>query len=125
MMAAAVPEDLNSEIELAVQANACLSTLFPRAGTLMLGNAGVEFRGRGGAGFVQVPWDALSVVRVDVYGSFVRSVELHVADGRSLSFVVSDGAEVVRCMSRHLDRSQLVPATKPLSHLIGKLRYRR
>ena len=108
---------LNNEVELTVQATAAVSALFPKNGVLMLGDAGVEFIDRAGRALAQLSWDALSVVRVDVYGSFVRSVELHMADGGVLSLVVSDGADVVRCMHRHLERAKLVPAKKQLGKL--------
>lgn len=110
---------LNDEVELTVQAHTFATALFPQRGVLFLGDGGIEFQGRGPRAYAQVPWDAVSVVRADVYGSFVRSLEVHVQDGRALSFVVSDGAEVLRCLSRHLDRSQLVPARKPLSRALS------
>lgn len=106
------PGMLNRHVELDVRAHAFLSPFFPQRGLLMLGETGIEFRQRGGRGYVQVRWESIEKVRVDVYGSFVRSVELCVGDGRSLSFVVDQGADVVRTMSRHLDRSLLVSARR-------------
>lgn len=106
------PGMMNAHIELDVRAHAFLSPFFPQRGLLMLGEAGVEFRQRGGRGYVQVPWKTIDTVRVDVYGSFVRSVELFLVDGRALSFVVDRGVDVVRAMSHHLERAQLVSARR-------------
>ncbi|OUP11096.1 hypothetical protein B5F33_01595 [Collinsella sp. An2] len=114
------PGMLNACVELYVRAHAFLSPFFPQRGLLMLGGSGVEFRQRGGRGYIQVPWGSISVVRADAYGNFVRSVEICLDDGRTFSFVVDDGAEVVRTMSRYLRREQLVPAKKPLSSLFER-----
>ncbi|WP_168163984.1 hypothetical protein [Olsenella sp. HMSC062G07] len=46
---------MNGEVELEVPATASVLPLFSRFGTLMLGEAGIEFRLRGGRWFVQVP----------------------------------------------------------------------
>lgn len=106
------PGMLNASVELDVRAHAFLSPFFPQRGLLMLGETGVEFRQHGGRGYVQVPWKTIETVRADVYGSFVRSVELCLVDGRALSFVVDRGADVVRTMNHHLDRAQLVSARR-------------
>lgn len=114
------PGPLNESVELCVRATSSFSPLFPKQGLLVLGERGVEFRARDGRGFVQVPWEEIDLVRVDAYGKFVRSVELCVSGGRSLPFVLSEGARVVRAMNEHLGRAKLVPARRPLTDLITR-----
>ena len=101
---------LNTEIEAASQASMLASVLFPKTGTLLAGDAGVEFRARDGRGYVQMPWDSIEQAIVDVYGSYVRSVTFVLKEGRSFAFVVSDGAPLVRALNAHLGREKLVPA---------------
>lgn len=113
-------EPLNGQIELCVQATSLFSRPFPSNGLLALGDTGVEFRARDGRGFVQVPWGALDKVVVDAYGRFVRSIDLRLADGRSLPFALAEGARAVRIINEHLGRSKLVPAPHPLSSLVRR-----
>lgn len=101
---------LNGEIEAASQASMLASVLFPKTGTLLAGDAGVEFRARDGRGYIQMPWGTIRQVIVDAYGSYVRSVTLVLGEGRSFAFVVSDGAPFVRALNAHLGREKLVPA---------------
>ena len=114
------PGPLNESVELCVRATSSLSPLFPKQGLLMLGERGVEFRARDGRGFVHAPWEEIDLVRVDAYGKFVRSVELCVSGGKSLPFVLSEGARVVRAMNERLGRAKLVPARRPLTDLITR-----
>lgn len=111
---------LNESVELCVRATTSFSPLFPKQGLLMLGERGLEFRARDGRGFVQVPWGEVELVRVDAYGKFVRSVEVRLADGRSLPLVLSEGARVVRAINEHLGRARLVPARRPLTDLLTR-----
>lgn len=108
---------MNGAVELAVPATASVSPLFPRSGTLMLGEAGIEFRARGGQGLVQIPWGEVSRVRVDAAGSRARGVEVVLGDGRRVPFVMSGGSAVVRAIVAHLGRERVVPARRPLSAL--------
>lgn len=101
---------LNAEVEAASQANMTASVLFPKTGVLIAGDAGAEFRSRDGRGFIQMPWAAIRRVIVDAYGTFVRSLTFELGEGRSFSFVVSDGAPLVRVLNVHLGREKLVPA---------------
>lgn len=111
---------MNGEAELEVPATASVSPLFPRSGTLMLGEAGIEFRSRGGRGFVQVPWGKVSRVRVDAYGSRARGVEVVLSDGRCIPFVMTGGNAVVRSIVAHLGRERVVPAHRPLLALVRR-----
>ena len=111
---------LNESVERCVRATSSFSPFLPKQGLLKLGERGVEFRARDGRGFAQIPWGEIELVRVDAYGKFVRSVELRVSDGRSLPFVLSEGARVVRALNEHLGRSKLVPARRPLTDLIAR-----
>ena len=108
---------LNGEVEAASQANMTASVLFPKTGMLFVGDAGVEFRSRDGRGYIQMPWATIERVLVDAYGTFVRSLTLELAEGRSFSFVVSDGAPLVRVLNVHLGREKLVPVRHHLKRM--------
>lgn len=111
---------LNAKVELAVQASVSAGVLLPRRGLLLAGERGVEFRARDGRGYIQIPWEHVGCVRVDLYGRAVRGVEFAVEDNRRFMFLVSDGAELVRLLNRRLGRAKLVPARHALSALQRK-----
>lgn len=104
-----VEKKLNSEVELSVNANSFINQVFPQSGSLELGDAGVEFVSFSGAGFVQIPWESIVRVRVDVLGKkHVRAVTIETDETKPLEFIISNGREVVRVMANHLSREKLV-----------------
>ncbi|MCI2173413.1 MAG: DUF956 family protein [Atopobiaceae bacterium] len=101
------PDQLNSEVEVMCKANAFTNPIFPKPGYLMLGDKGIEFVASGGVGFAQIPWPNVSLVRADIYGKYVRSIEVVTDEAQTLPFVISNGAEVLRCVRDHIGRDKM------------------
>lgn len=107
-----IPDPINNNIDIEVSANAFTNPLFPKSGILYVGDAGVEFRAQGSKGFVQVPWVELKQVKCDIYGEYVRSIELCCKNDINLRFVIDRGDEVLRAINRHIDRKYIVATGK-------------
>lgn len=101
---------LNSDLEFMTRANSLLNPLAPKAGLLMIGQEGVEFRSEKGSGYIQIPWPSITEVRVQMFfkGWYVRGFFIETNEDQLLEFVVSDAKEALRAMRKHLDRKQFV-----------------
>ena len=118
-----IPDPINTDIDIEVNANAFTNPMFPKTGILYIGDAGIEFRAQGSKGFVQVPWVELDIVKCDVYGEFVRSIEVVCKNGIALRFVIDRGDEVVRAINKHVDRSQLKAVGKNVEKMTKKSKF--
>ena len=99
---------LNHEVELEARANSFANPVFPTAGTLTLGDVGMEFRADTGVGYVQIPWRSVEKVVVDIpTKGYVHAITVHTDEAAPLQFVISDGANVLRAINRHVGRDRL------------------
>jgi hypothetical protein len=106
--------DLNTDVDLTVKANCFASSVFPKAGELVFGDKGVEFRASSGVGYVQIPWGSIDKVVCDIIGKYVRAVEFYTEEAAPINFVVADGSNVLRCIAHHIGRDKLVPGPNNL-----------
>lgn len=101
---------LNHEVEFLTRANSKLNPLSPKSGILLIGNKGVEFRAEKGPGFIQIPWNSIVEVRVQMLfkGRYVRGFYIETDENQLLEFIVSDAKEALRYMRKHLKREQFI-----------------
>lgn len=101
---------LNNEIEFMTRANSMLNPMDPKSGILLLGNNGIEFRAEKSPGYIQIPWEAVVEVRVQMFfkGKYVRGFFIETNEDQLLEFIVSDAKETLRKMQPHLKREQFV-----------------
>lgn len=99
---------LNSEVELEARANSFANPAFPTPGKLILGNVGMEFRADTGVGYVHIPWRNVEKVIVDMPAKgYVHAITVETDEAGPLQFVISDGANVLRTINRHVGREKL------------------
>lgn len=99
---------LNEQTDITVKANCFMAAITPKHGTLSVGDKGIEFKEDPGKGYIQIPYSQLVDVVCDVHGKSVRSVEITVSNLQKFPFVISHGADFVRALAKHVDRSQLI-----------------
>lgn len=99
---------LNEQVELESAAEYLLNNILPKPGTLFLGESGMEYVPDEGATGVRVRWSELECMHCDIFRRRVRSLEVHVDDGRVVVFSVADGVEALRVIAAHVGREKLV-----------------
>lgn len=105
-------EKLNATPELTISANSFANQFSPRPGELIFGERGIEFRALSGIGYIQIPWANITKVQVDIVGrQHVRALLISTDETQPLEFVVSHGAEAVRCIASHIGKDMLEPAS--------------
>jgi hypothetical protein len=112
------PEPMNKEADVIVKANSFVNPLFAKAGVLISGDLGLEFRADSGRGFIQIPWSSLTLVRVDLYGQHVRGIEVQTDTSSPLSFTLMDGARLLRSIRDHIGRDKMTTTPHALSSLL-------
>lgn len=119
----AKPEaSLNTKEELVIEANCFANPVFPKHGTITLGDRGLEFLADTGVGYIQIPWRSIEEVRCDILGDYVRAIDVVTDEAAPINFVITNGAEALRCMNRHIDREKLVPANQNFKSLGRRLK---
>lgn len=104
-------QDLNSHVDLVVHANSFANPIFPKPGTLAVGDKGLDYRADAGDGYIQIPWTSVEGVQVDIpAGTYVRSIKVLTKETQPLEFVVSDGKNLLRVLNRYLGREKLSQA---------------
>lgn len=103
-------EGFNRRVDLVIKANSFASPIFPKPGKLAFGDTGIEFIADDGQGFMEIPWVNVTQVMADVIGSYVRSIQISTDETAPLDFVVSDGANALRCIRDHIGREKIVAA---------------
>lgn len=115
--------ELNHQVELVVRANTFVNPIFPKPGTLALGERGLEYRADSGRGYIQIPWTSIEGVEVDIpAGDYVRSIKVSTKETRPLEFVVSDGKNLVRALSSHLGREKLTTAPQNVQSAVRAIK---
>lgn len=101
---------LNSDIDFLTRANSKLNPLDPKTGILLVGNNGVEFRAEKSPGFIQIPWQSIVQVRVQMFfkGRYIRGFFIETDEDQLLEFIVSDAKSVLRSMRKYLDRERFI-----------------
>lgn len=103
-------EGFNSTVDLVIKANSFTSAVFPKPGKLAFGNSGIEFVADEGNGFMEIPWPNIERVMADIIGSYVRSIRIFTDETAPLDFVISDGANALRCIRDHIGRESIEAA---------------
>ncbi len=111
------PVNLNREEELVVEANCFANPVFPKHGTITFGETGMEFLADTGFGYIQIPWKSIQMVTCDILGDYVRAIDVATDEAAPINFVITDGAEVLRCINAHIGRERLQPAKQNLKSL--------
>lgn len=115
--------ELNRQVELVVRANTFANPIFPKPGTLALGERGLEYRADSGRGYIQIPWTSIEGVEIDIpAGNYVRSIKVSTKETRPLEFVVSDGKNLVRALSSHLGREKLTTAPQNVQSAVHTIK---
>lgn len=113
---------LNKKTEFITRANALYNPLLPKAGVLFIGNEGVEYRSKSGQGFIQIPWNEIVQVRVQLFfkGWYVRGFYIESKDGQLFEFVVSDAKTSLKYMRKHLERECFVANPSNFTNLFKR-----
>lgn len=107
-MADAVDPRLNDTVEVMGSGNCFVSGIIPRPGTFELGDAGLEFIPEDGKGRVQVFWDTIVSVDVDLFRGSVRTMEVHTSMGLVHAIVIDEDVAALRCIRDHIGREKIV-----------------
>jgi|GEM_PF-2111026 len=107
-MAGAVELRLNGVVEVTGSGNCFASGIIPKPGTFELGDVGLEFIPEDRKGRVQVPWDVIVSVDVDLFRGSVRNMEIHTSTGLTHVIVIDEDVAALRCMRDHIGREKIV-----------------
>lgn len=99
---------LNNDLDFMTRANSMLNPIQPKTGILLIGNKGIEFRAEKGSGYIQIPWESIKLVSVQLFfkGLYVRGFFIETNEDQLLEFIVSDAKEALQKMRVHLKREQ-------------------
>lgn len=113
---------LNTDVDFMTRANSMLNPLDPKSGLLLIGNQGIEFRAEKGPGYIQIPWQSITQVRVQMFfkGLYVRGFFIETNESQLLEFIVSDAKKALRAMKSHLKREQFVSNQSNLLQLFKR-----
>ena len=113
---------LNTDVDFMTRANSMLNPLDPKSGLLLIGNQGIEFRAEKGPGYIQIPWQSITQVRVQIFfkGLYVRGFFIETSENQLLEFIVSDAKKALRVMKSHLKREQFVSNQSNLLQLFKR-----
>ncbi|WP_169726174.1 DUF956 family protein [Atopobium fossor] len=110
---------VNNSVEFSAKANCKLNALNPKPGSIALGDGGIDFIAASGYGFISIPWNNIQKVRVDVYGKFVRSIEVVTDDDQVLPFILSKGYDALHVIYNHIGREKIVSSNRSFgSHTV-------
>lgn len=115
-------QPLNTKIDAVAKANSTLNPLNIKPGYLSIGDKGIEFQSSRGPGFIQIPWEHLAQVRVQIFfgGRYVRGFFLRTDDDREFEFIVSDAKYILKAMRQYLPREKFSVVEGNLSKLFGR-----
>lgn len=101
---------LNTEVEFMTRANSMINPLDPKSGILLIGKQGIEFRAEKGLGYIQIPWQSITQIRVQMFfkGLYIRGFFIETDEDQLLDFVVSDAKKTLQVLKTHLKREQFV-----------------
>lgn len=113
---------LNNELDFMTRANSKLNPLSPESGLILIGNNGFEFRAESSPGFIQIPWNSIVEVRVQLFfgGRYVRGFFIKTNENQDLEFIVSDAKEALRKMRKYLKREQFVRNQSNLTQIFKR-----
>lgn len=94
----------NQVIEARINCNCLTSGIMPKPGTILCGDAGIEFETIDGVRQLRVAWDEITSVEADIFRGDVRELEVHTDAGQVHTLIPEDGAALVKAMGAHLDR---------------------
>lgn len=115
-------ESLNKEVDVAIKVNSFLNPMSPKPGVLAVGDVGIEYRASNGVGFIQVPWENVTLVKADVYlkGKYIRGFDIITTENQELSFVTSNAMEALKAMRKHLAKEQMVQSPSNFKRLFKR-----
>lgn len=118
------PEIFNRETRFATRANSMLNPLNPKVGVLQIGDKGLAFYAENGKGFIQIPWDTITLVRVQMFfnGRYVRGFNIETTDGHNLEFIVHQAKEALKEMRKELPRDHFIRSKENLKGLFRRKR---
>ncbi|UDM31886.1 DUF956 family protein [Lentilactobacillus laojiaonis] len=94
---------LNQFVEKQVNANLFVNQLTAMAGSLTLGNTGVEFERQFKNGFIQIPYSEIKSVEVQIiFKKFYRGIFIETNEGQRFNFVTSKTKDLVHVFNRKL-----------------------
>ncbi|MDO4670752.1 MAG: DUF956 family protein [Aerococcus sp.] len=117
---------INQTIEFTTRANSLLNPLNPHSGLLLIGDGGVEFQGEKSPGYIQIPWQFVTEVRVQLlfWDRYVRGFTIQTKDDETglheFEFIVKDAKSALKVMRRHLDRPLFVRQRSNFGQLFKK-----
>lgn len=99
---------LNEINILTVDARYVRDQLNVMQGTVTLGNNGLEFERQFKNGYVQVPYDQIDKVQVQIaFGRFYRGFYLITKDGKKMNIMTSKTKQVIHVFNRKLASDQI------------------
>lgn len=112
---------INRIAEYTARANSMHAGLSGRHGDIMVGDKGFEFFNENNLkDYIQIPWNEVEQVKAQVFlkGKIIRSFTIDTKADGSFFFTSKYSGQILKAMSKHLSREQLVHAPT----LINKIR---
>ena len=100
---------LNEINILTVDANYLRDQLNGLQGTITLGNNGIEFERQFKNGFIQIPYNQIEQVQVQIaFGKIYRGFYLITKDGKKINILTRKTKQVIHVLNRKLQKGQIV-----------------
>ncbi|MEQ4549919.1 DUF956 family protein [Weissella sp. GP1] len=99
---------LNTKIDLEGNANAMMSPVNIKQGRMFYGDRGMEFRSNAGGGYIQIPWDTVESVSMEIFLNFYyRGFFVKTTAGQEFEFVGAKAKQAVEIFRNHLKPDQI------------------
>ena len=101
-------QSLNQEVNWVTPTRSTYNPLFPKEGLLAVGNVGLDYRAQNGQGFIQIPWEEVQHIYVQMLfkGRYIRAIDVLTEDDQHFEFIVKDPKITLKEIRKHLDRSK-------------------
>ena len=106
-------QSINTIAEFTAKANSFHGGLNAQFGNIMIGDKGFEFfNEKNLLDFVQIPWEEVDYVTAQVFfkGKIIRSFIITTKKNGNFKFTAKESGRVLKFMSQHLEKNQLLKA---------------
>lgn len=99
-------QSLNQDVHWVTPTRSTYHPLFPKEGLLAVGNVGLDYRAQDGQGFIQIPWEDVQHIYVQMFfkGRYIRAIDVLTEDDQHFEFIVKDPKITLKKIRKHLDR---------------------
>jgi len=99
---------LNTKLLLEANANAMMSPVNIKQGRIFYGDRGMEFRANAGGGFIQIPWQDIETISIEIILKYYfRGFFVKTKQGQTFEFVGGKAKKALPIFREQLSAEQI------------------